>query len=88
MTLSDIALVMLATWYTAYVVAKLDGPFAAFAWLRAHGAVFQCIYCLSWWVAIVFALIWLTPARPLVYPFALAGGALLMHRFTGGFLVQ
>ena len=51
--------------------------------LQTNGAL-DCIYCISLYVAIGFALLWLTPARPLVYPFALAGAALMLHRYTGG----
>lgn len=88
MSISDLGILALAVWYAAYVVVKLAGPFGAFAWLRTKGEVFACIYCFSWWVAVAFALIWFTPARPLVYPFSLAGAALLAHRYTGGFMVQ
>lgn len=86
MSITDIILVSLACWYMSYSVVKLSGPFGAFTWLRTKGELFTCIYCVSLYVAIGFALIWLTPARPLVYPFALAGLALQMHRFTGGML--
>ena len=86
MTPVDFAIVALACWYLAYSVVKLSGPFGVFTWLRTKGELFTCIYCVSLYVAIGFAAIWLTPARPLVYPFALAGLALTIHRYTGGFL--
>ena len=84
MTPFDFALIALATWYLAYAAVKLAGPFGMFAWLRTKGELFTCIYCVSLYIAIGFALLWLTPARPLVYPFALAGAALMLHRYTGG----
>lgn len=88
MTISDFAILALSTWYLAYSVAKLSGPFNVFAWLRGKGELFTCIYCVSLWIAIGFALLWFTPARVLVYPFAIAGGGLILHRYTGGFMVQ
>jgi len=84
--ITDMVIVSLGTWYAAYAIAKLGGPFGAFTWLRTKGELFTCIYCLSIWVAVAFALVWLTPARVLVYPFALAGGALMLHRYTGGMM--
>ena len=84
MTPLDLLLISLACWYVSYVIAQLDGPYAAFAWLKARASVFKCIYCLSPWIAAIWFLVYLTPARPLVYPFALAGAALMLHRYTGG----
>ena len=83
----DFLLVSLASWYLAYVIAQLDGPFAVFTWLKAKGKLFTCIYCLAIWIAVIWYLVYLSPARALVYPFALAGGALVIHRWSGGFHV-
>lgn len=95
MTPTDLIILSLAIWYSAYVVVKLSGPFNVFGRIRAAvdhtketagsaGEFINCIYCTSWWIAVVWLLVWHTPAQPLVYPFALAGAALMLHRYTGG----
>lgn len=80
----DLLLISLSTWYIAFCMTQLPGPYNTFARLKAKGGAFKCIYCLSPWIAAVWFLIWLTPAQALIYPFALAGGALMLHRYTGG----
>ena len=91
---TDLLTLSLAIWYSAYVMVKLSGPFNVFGWLRlkldstkegSAGELINCIYCTSWWVAVVWLVIWYTPLQPLAYPFALAGAALLLRRHTGGF---
>jgi ABC-type transport system involved in cytochrome c biogenesis permease subunit len=79
-------LLMLATWYLSYAMTKTHGPFGAFNWLRVHvpaGGLTTCMVCLSLWTGLLFylALVYLPVV---VYPFAAAGGAILLHRYTGG----
>ena len=85
MTPYDLLLLALATWYTAYVVVQLDGPFTVFKRIRPRTrGLTECIYCFAPYAAVLWLLIWYTPAKPLIYPFALAGAALMLHRYTGG----
>lgn len=83
----DLAILTLATWYAAYSVATKGGPWNVFEWLRQHvplGGLTQCIVCLAFWFGAAFYLLSLTPLAPVVYPFAAAGGAILLYRYTGG----
>lgn len=85
MTPYDLLLLALATWYTAYVVVQLDGPFTVFKRIRPRTrGLTGCIYCFAPYAAVLWLLIWYTPVKPLIYPFALAGAALMLHRYTGG----
>lgn len=83
----DFLILLLATWYAAYVVATKGGPWDVFGWLRLHaplGGLTKCIVCLAFWFGIVFYVLLLTPLAPVVYPFSAAGAAILLYRFTGG----
>ncbi len=82
----DLALIALGTWYLSYCIAQKDGPFHLFQRVRnlfPLGGLTACIVCLSVWIALglyLLALVFL----PVVQILALAGAAMLMHRFTGG----
>lgn len=68
------------TWATARATLP-DGtlqPGSVGDWL-------SCVYCVSPYVAAVLWLVSLTPLAPLLYPFAIAGAALLLHKYVGGF---
>lgn len=94
---TDLLILCLAIWYTSYSVVKLSAPFNLFGRLRVWatggaepvpgslGELLTCIYCFSVYAAVLWLIIWHTPAKPLIYPFALAGGTLMLHRFTGSF---
>jgi len=93
MTPFDFLLIALASWLTAYYLVKSSAPFNLFGRLRAWAGekkpgnlaeMLDCIYCTSFWTALFWCIIWLTPLRILVYPFAVAGAGLMLHRFTGG----
>ena len=47
----------------------------------------SCIYCVSPYVGLVCWLLLSTALAPIIYPFAIAGGALMLHRYTGGWHV-
>lgn len=82
----DFLLLLLATWYAAYVVATKGGPFDIFGRLRTYlplGGLTACIVCLAFWFGVVFYVLLLTPLAPIVYPFAAAGAAILLYRYTG-----
>lgn len=96
MTPFDLLLLVSATYYTAYAVVKLPAPFNVLGRLRTWAGeakagnladLLSCIYCTGWWVALLWCVVWLTPARPLVYPFAVAGGMMFIHKYAGGFIV-
>jgi len=93
----DLLLISLAVWYTAYALIKLSAPFNVLGKLRTWaqagenakagslGELLTCIYCTAWYCAIFWFIVWQTPLKPIVYPFALAGAALMLHRYTGSF---
>ncbi len=88
MTISglDAIVLMLAVWRVSYLIVHEDAPFKIMARIRAIttlGGLLSCIYCTSIWVAL-FALILWGYAPVVIYVFALSGGALMMHRYTGG----
>lgn len=80
-----IALLLLAvaTWRLTMLLARDEWPFSAGAWLRTQLPFLACVYCASVWAAGALLLAWLwLPA--LVWLLAASGGALLLHRYTGG----
>lgn len=87
MTLLDLLILSLATWRLTYLLAKESGPFDLLTRLRARfalGGLSSCVYCWSLWCAAGLYLLALTPAIVLVYILAIAGAAMLAHRYTGG----
>lgn len=94
MNLPDLLTVALASWLLAYALVKFSAPFNVFGRLRTWAGepkagnlaeMLSCIYCVSFWTAVLFFVLWLTPARPLVYPFAITGGVMFIHKYVGGF---
>ena len=80
----------LATWRMTHLLAEEDGPWDAVVRARAQlgdgqlGALMDCFYCLSLWVAAPAA-IGVAPRRrdiPLAW-LALSGAACLLERVTG-----
>lgn len=84
MSLLNLLILSLATWRLAYLLAKEDGPKQSIARLRARFHLPECVYCLSVWCGAGLYLVMLTPALPVVYMLAASGGALMLHRYTGG----
>lgn len=83
MTPFRLAEIALATWAIAFMISTTSGPFHVFEWLRAHlplGGLTSCIICLSPWVAFV---LWIVPDGVIVWAFAAAGLALLLHSYSG-----
>jgi hypothetical protein len=80
---------LLAVWRATHLLHAESGPWDAIGALRrgaarvGAGAVFDCFYCLSLWVALPFAAIasddWIHGATLWL---ALSGGAILAHRLT------
>lgn len=86
LSLPDLLILALATWYIAHAVVNTHGPFNAFATLRGRfplGGLLTCTVCLSLWIALLLWLIWQTPAQPIVYVPALAGAALMLGSYSG-----
>ena len=87
MSFLDFVVLALATFYLAYVVTVTSGPFSIFYKLRqlaGQSRIFTCIYCFSVWAGAFWYVLYLTPLRVGVYPFALAGAVALAYRYTGG----
>lgn len=83
----DFLLLSACTWRIARLLSKEAGPYNILALLRERfslGGLWDCLYCTSLWVAIVVWLIYQTPAYMLVHIGAISGGAMLLHRYTGG----
>ena len=84
-----LAVGILAVWRITHLLHAEDGPWDAFVRLRrlagedAWGALLDCFYCLSLWIAAPVALLvgesWIE--RLLVWP-ALSAGAILAERLT------
>lgn len=88
MTLLELLTLALFAWYVAYVLVKTSGPFKLFERLRAittFGGLLECVYCLVLWIATIgYLLFYFTPLPPIVYVGAIAGAAMILHRYTGG----
>ncbi len=83
---SDFLLLLLATWYAAYVVATKGGPFDVFGRLRQRlplGGLTGCIVCLAFWFGAAFYALALAGWYWAIYPFSAAGAAILLYRYTG-----
>jgi hypothetical protein len=81
---------ILAAWRLTHLLWAEDGPWNAAAQLRGWAnkrgiRVFDCLYCLSLWVALPIA--WLVArsfAGLLLGWFAISGGAILLERLMSG----
>jgi hypothetical protein len=83
-------LASLAVWRITHLLAAEDGPWDAFANLRAlagdrfFGKLLDCFYCLSLWIALPFA--WLLAEgwkHRILFWLASSGAAILLERATG-----
>lgn len=86
LTLLDLLILSLATWRLGYFISRETGPFSLAKRLREKyplGGLTTCLYCASFWCAVLFFGLWLTPLRVIVYPFAIAGLALMAGQYTG-----
>jgi hypothetical protein len=86
MTALDIIILICGTWYVSFVVTRLDGPGKLFLSLRSKsvlGGVTECIYCLSFWVAVgLYALLYYQVTE-LVYVLGITGAAHILAAYTG-----
>lgn len=83
-----------ATWYLSFIVTGSDGPFHIFEKLRMRvpmGGLTTCIVCLSIWIALALRLIVALATGEmfsvvmLIEGAAVAGLALILHRYSGWF---
>lgn len=86
---TDLLILSLATWRLAYLITKEAAPFSMMQRIRERatlGGLLTCIYCTSVWVAVLFVLIVRPVIDPMliIYLFAVSGGAMILHRYTGG----
>lgn len=82
----DLLVIALAAWRLAYLMAKEAAPFQLMTRLRAKttlGGLLSCLYCSSWWAALVMLALWFTPLQVLVWVFAVSGAALMLGTYTG-----
>ncbi len=82
----DLLILSLATWRAAYFVAREAGPFGCMAALRTRfplGGLTNCVYCVSVWSALALYAAYLVLPW-LVWVVAASGGAMMLHRYTGG----
>lgn len=87
MTALDLLILAACTWRLARLLSQEDGPYNILTRFRARfplGGLWECIYCISCWVAPAAYLVYQSPARALVIIGAISGLAMLMHRYTGG----
>lgn len=77
----------LAVWYLSYALTRTHGIFGVFVKLRQFDTriglnLLACIVCTSAWVAGLMLLLW-SVVPIVVQLFAIAGLAMLAHKFTG-----
>ncbi|MGB1285112.1 MAG: DUF1360 domain-containing protein [Aggregatilineales bacterium] len=81
-------IVTLATWRLSQLIAREAGPGDIIKDFREQypmGGLTTCPKCLSVWAAFTLWIAYDNPtSRPLVEMLAASGGALLLHRQTGG----
>lgn len=66
MTMQALIVATLAVYAVAFMIARLDGPFGVFTWLREHidpaqntwlGRGWNCPVCLSFWIGAIVSMI-------------------------------
>ncbi len=82
---------ILAVWRVTHLFYAEDGPWDLLVKLRGlaaegfWGGLLDCFYCLSLWVSAPFAVIIARSWTECFFLFfALSGGAILLHRVSGG----
>lgn len=85
-TLPDLLVIALATWYSADVLTKRDGPFNLAGRFRTRyplGGLTTCSVCASPYLAALWWGVLQTPFAPLAWIIAAAGAALMLGSYTG-----
>lgn len=86
MNLLDFLILAAATLYLSFALTKTHGPFHLFEKARERfplGGLTTCIVCASPWVAALCYGLLLTPLKPLVFVFAVAGLAMFAAFYNG-----
>ena len=85
MTLPDLLILAFACYVVTDILVNRAAPFGVMDWIRAkaNSDVFRCFYCASIWAGIAVYLVWRIEPQ-VIYPVAVAGGAVLLWRYTGG----
>ncbi len=79
----DLLTVAFATWYVAYSITSTHGPFMVFERIRkvtTLGGLLTCPVCLAFWAALVLLLL---PMGVVTQALAVAGGAMIVHSWSG-----
>lgn len=87
----DYLIIAIATWRLAYFLVREGAPFDVMTRIRQRttlGGLLNCIYCTSIWTGLLCYLLWTTHLQPIVLVLAVSGLAMLLHRYTGGNLVD
>lgn len=87
----SLIILALATWRLAFFVSKENAPFHLMARIRDRfplGGGATCIYCMSFWAALVMLALWFGGAQIVVYVFAVSGLALMAGNYSGASSAQ
>lgn len=85
MTLPDLLILILACYLLTDYLVNRELPYNIMGRIRdrLQWGTLRCMYCASIWCAAVVYLVWLVEPQ-LIYPLTIAGGMLMMWRYTGG----
>lgn len=86
LTIADFLVISIACYRAAHLLVKEDAPFRLMARLRQRttlGGMLECIWCASFWCALIMLLLWHTSLQSLVWLFAVSGAALMLSAYTG-----
>lgn len=81
----DLLILALACYLVTDALVNRALPFGVMTWLRerVNSDVFRCFYCASFWAGVAVYTITFREIN-LINSAAIAGGAVLMWRYTGG----
>lgn len=82
---TDLLILALACYVITDVLVNRAAPFGIMARIRdrMNTELLRCMYCAGLWVGIAVYLAWRIEPQ-VIYPLAIAGGALMLWRYTGG----
>lgn len=91
MSFVDVVIVALAGFYPAYALTSTTGPLNVFKRIHTRlpmGGLTTCFVCAEFWFCLGFYALFRLGLTDIVYPFAAAGAALVLFRYTGGSRVE